>query len=120
MIRRLSAILCGIALTWFCAATGLFLLGELNGPFRCNRSWSLARGRISELKEGLYQFKIDNNRCPTGNGELLASHYVTSQSLVDPWGTPLAFSCSDEDVDARSAGPDHIFETDDDVTERLR
>ena len=117
MIRKFCLILGGIALTWLCAATGLFLLHEFSTMSSCpGGKHRIARMRAREFAMGVAQFEIDNNRCPTGNDELIEGRYVTRQGAVDTWGTTIAFSCSRDDVRASSAGPDRMFGSADDIT----
>jgi len=115
MIRRFCAVLVGIAVTWLCALAGLVRLDEAT-TFRCPSKPRMARMKAIEVMQALEQFEIDNNRCPTGNDELLEGRYVTAHALVDPWGTAIAFSCSGRDFHARSAGADRTFGTPDDIT----
>jgi hypothetical protein len=116
MIRRRLAFIGGVALTWTCVATGLSLLGACfvsYGPCKPH----IARRSISDVEQALMQYRIDNNRCPTGNDDLIRGQYIYTAALVDPWGTAIAYSCSlKEEPRARSAGPDRIFDTPDDVT----
>ena len=50
----------------------------------------------------------------------MADGSVGARDFVDPWGTSIVYSCSTEDPDGdvtvRSAGPDRIFNTADDIT----
>ena len=46
----------------------------------------------------------------------VAEKYLTPRATTDPWGTPLAISCSEDDWNARSAGSDRCFGTADDIT----
>jgi len=56
--------------------------------------------------------------CPTRTLEL--NHFVPALHAVDPWGTPYQFLCGKQfnvtGVRMRSAGPDHRFDTTDDIT----
>ena len=47
--------------------------------------------------------------------DLIAGGYIDEPRFLDPWRTRIAFSCSEEDTTARSAGPDRVFGTSDDV-----
>jgi len=115
MIRRFCAILIGIALTWSCAAAGLFLLDDFC-TIKCSKQ-RIARQKAREIVSMLWQFEIENQRCPTGNLELIENGDISAHTLVDPWGTVMAFGCSDDGPRARSAGPDRKFGTADDVTD---
>ena len=117
MIRRFCAILVGIALTWACAATGLFLLNTFSCHGCCGGGSRLHRAflGVREFEQGLTQFEIDHDRCPRNSDELVGGGYVNPRSLVDPWGKSLFFTCKDGEPRASSAGPDHIFGTPDDV-----
>ena len=119
MIARFCAVLVGIALTWACAATGLFLLDDAT-TFRCPSKHRIARMRLGEIMQGLQEFEINNNnRCPTSYDELRERRYITSQSLRDPWGTAYEIRCSGWAFHVRSAGPDRTFDTGDDVAGEL-
>jgi hypothetical protein len=109
---KLCATFCGIALTWFCAATGLFLRFDctLRAP-----GLAIARARIRDVAQAVREYAVDHGRCPRSSQELLAPGLVSQASLVDPWGKALTFSCTHEDVTVESAGPDHVFRTADDI-----
>lgn len=114
MIRKFCLVLCGIALTWFCAATGLFFLSGFRCTLRTPRL-AVARARVLEIEHAATQYSIEFDRCPRGDDDLIAAHLISPVSLTDPWKTVIAFSCSDQDVKVESAGPDGIFGTWDDV-----
>jgi hypothetical protein len=117
VLRRGALLLCGFALTWMCAAFGLFLLA---GPDtrKLPRSSSTARAQVRELERSVLLFQIEHGRCPKSNDDLIASGYADASNLVDPWCTPIPVRCTQDDVAATSAGPDRIFGTADDVTNR--
>ena len=85
---------------------------------------------FSTLKEALHTFQIDNGRypttdeglnalvtCPPGFSNYWHGPYIESVPL-DEWGTPFKYECvSSEPYQLRSAGPDRIFDTEDDITE---
>jgi len=111
----IGAIMCGILVTWTTAALGyqLFRPGICHG-----RSWSLARSRLMEIATGIATYKIDNGRaaCPTWD-DLIGRSYVARGVVTDPWGTSNTFHCAaNGDVVIRSAGPDRLFHTDDDIS----
>ena len=115
VLLRGALLLCGFAFTWTCAALGLFLLGGPGRVCRLPLPSHVADARTAEIRHGIFLFQIDRKRCPTSIEELIAGDYVTSRDFVDPWGTAIAFRCTDDDVIARSAGPDRTFGTGDDV-----
>lgn len=54
--------------------------------------------------------------CPTASS-LVDGHAVNEKiTATDPWGTPYAITCQDDDVRVRSAGPDQRLDTADDIT----
>jgi hypothetical protein len=116
VLLRTGLLLCGFALTWMCAAFGLFLLS--GPPTYVPGRATIARVRVRQVPQGISVFQIERNRCPDSKDDLVAGGYVDARNLVDPWGTPIAFRCSDDDVSATSAGPDRIFGTPDDVSNR--
>jgi hypothetical protein len=106
---RFLGLLGGVALTWACAAFGVMALA------RCPSSpTKTAKLRILDVQSGITQHLIVENRCPTP-GDLIGGKYIHPRSLVDPWGTSIAYWCHGEAVDIRSAGPDSVFNTADDI-----
>jgi hypothetical protein len=108
-----GAIVCGVAVTWTAASFGYHLVGcrSLGGG-----SHRIARQRVRETSQGIWMHMIDTDRCPS-HEDLIAGQYVAQRSLVDPWGTSIVFRCVPGIiVSVRSAGPDHIFHTGDDIT----
>jgi hypothetical protein len=115
MIGKFCGILVGIALTCFCAATGLFFLRGLGGCTLHRPGLSVARQRVQNVEDALSWYAIERRQCAPTSEDLVARGFVDPTSLVDPWGTHIAFRCSNESADATSAGPDRIFGTPDDV-----
>jgi len=115
---RFFGLLGGVTLTWACAAFGVMaLIDTAFVSYRCPSSpTKTAKMRILDLQSGLSQYQIDNlGRCPTP-GDLIREKYTQPRNLVDPWGTSIAYWCPPEDIAIRSAGPDKLFNTDDDIT----
>jgi hypothetical protein len=107
-IALIAAIMCGILATWAAADFGYQLLH----PRGCSRP---GPGHVLQTAHGISNFLSVNDRCPTRDD--LAGRYVSAHLLVDPWGTSITFHCSSNgDVFVRSAGPDRLFHTDDDIT----
>jgi hypothetical protein len=52
--------------------------------------------------------------CPTLD-ELIAAKRLSREKSLDPWGTPYDLRCEGDFIDVRSAGPDRVFGTPDDV-----
>ena len=107
----MGAVVCGIAVTWAAAGFGYLMLY----PPGCVLRAKPGVVRVAQTRQGISTFLIDNNRCPTRDD--LAGQYVSPGSLVDPWGTSITFHCAGDDIVVRSAGPDRVFHTADDVTE---
>jgi hypothetical protein len=113
---RLFGLLAGVAFTWACAAFGVMaLIDNALVSYRCPAPTKMATQRILEVQSGLAQHQITESRCPTP-GDLISGKYMHPGSLVDPWGTGIAYWCHGEDLEIRSAGPDKLFNTDDDIT----
>jgi len=112
VLTRAALLLCGIALTWVCAACGLFLVTM---PHRCGSNVRRAVLQARAIDNGLVQAQFEHGRCPTRD-ELIAGKYVAVRELIDPWGTSIAFSCAGDAIIVKSAGPDRLFGTADDVT----
>ena len=111
-------LLAGVALTWACAAFGVMAL--THGPFAshgCRPPSKMAKLMVQETHSALLQYQIDSDRSPT-RYDLTNARYVNRRSLIDPWGTSIASWCRGENVEVRSAGPDKLFKTDDDITQR--
>ena len=107
----MGAVVCGVAVTWAAAGFGYLLLYPPGCVIRARPGLLRAR----ETRQGISMFLIDHNRCPTRDD--LAGKYVSPRSLVDPWGTSITFHCDGDDIVVRSAGPDRVFHTADDITE---
>ncbi|MEM6992673.1 MAG: type II secretion system protein GspG [Myxococcota bacterium] len=74
-----------------------------------------ARSDALTMATMLEQYRIEHRgNCPSDIAALRAAD-ITKRIRDDPWGTAYAFSCDGSDVVVRSAGPDHEFETDDDI-----
>jgi hypothetical protein len=115
MIKRLCAVLCGIALTWTCAAFGLFVLTADRCTLRTPKS-QVARARVREIEDAVSHYRLARGQCPPTSDDLFKHTDVNPSSLLDPWGTSIPYWCSDDGAEAISAGPDRIFGTADDIT----
>jgi len=114
VLLRTALLLCGVALTWLCAAFGLFVITgqHCSGPSKHRR----AHMQAIELGQAVLQYQIEQQKCPATNDDLARERYVLPGFFVDPWGTSLAYWCTADEVKVRSAGPDHVFGTADDVS----
>jgi hypothetical protein len=113
---RLLGLLGGVALTWACAAFGVMALIDTSlVSDRCPAPTKIAKLRILELQSGLTRYQRTESRCPAP-GDLIREQYPHPHGLVDPWGTSMVYWCHGEDLEIRSAGPDKLFNTGDDVT----
>ena len=83
--------------------------------YRCPARPKLAALRVGGVRAALTQYQIEKGRCPTSQDDLIDGKYVNARELVDPWGTSIAYWCHGEEAAIRSAGPDKLFNTDDDV-----
>ncbi len=118
MIGRFCAIACGLALTWTCAAVGLSILTTHGCVGRkVHNAHGRARNIVRGIDFALSMYLVDRHRCPATRDDLIAEGYADARDFVDPWGTSVAFWCSQDLQMVRSAGPDHIFDTADDVTD---
>ena len=75
---------------------------------------------VADVRSSITQYQIDERQCPPSRDVLISDKYVNARQLVDPWGTSIAYWCHDEDVEIRSAGPDKLFNTADDLTNEAR
>ena len=114
---RSALLLCGVALTWTCAAFGLLVSQFAFGSHGCPSRVRIASLRVREIDSAIAQYQIDQRRCPRELDDLVAGKYVNAHGLVDPWKRTFQFKCTDDDDDTRvvSAGPDGIFGTADDI-----
>ena len=116
-LPRGGLILCGVALTWACAAFGVFVMKM---PHGC-RSPNWVKYQVGDLANAVATYQIERDRCPTTWDDLVSGGYLYPQSkLVDCWGTKIVFSCSDEEILVTSAGRDRRFGTGDDVVRHRR
>lgn len=112
VLLRAGIFLCGVALTWICAAFGLFWSAA---PHGCGSTVRFAQTRVIALRDAVATYQIETGRCPTTSYELIAGRYIKPAGLIDNWGTGIRVSCTDDQVRVMSAGPDHRFGTADDV-----
>ena len=68
------------------------------------------------LRSAVMLYVADNPRgCPTVE-ELVSERYLDgSRRTSDAWDTPFQISCEDGDISVFSAGPDLVFNTEDDI-----
>ena len=116
---RAGLLFCGVALTWTCAAFGLFV-GKVGGSTLSIPGFREARVRVGEVRQAVTTYQIERNRCPTTSDDLIAGGYIDERRFLDPWRTRIAFSCSEEEANVRSAGPDRVFGTPDDIRDPPR
>jgi hypothetical protein len=114
--RQGALLLCGMALTWTCAAFGLLVSQFVFGSHACPSRVRIASLRLREIDTAIAQYQVDQRRCPKTSDDLVAGKYLTAQGLVDPWKRTIQFKCTDNDTRVVSAGPDGAFGTTDDVT----
>jgi hypothetical protein len=111
-----GALLCGVAVTWAAAGFGLRLV--YYGP-HCGGGVKVSRDRVRDIAFAATLHYVDNDlRCPDRD-DLVGGELVSRKDLVDAWGTSITFRCIPDGggvVVVRSAGPDHLFHTDDDIT----
>ena len=115
VFRRAALILCGVALTWTCAAFGLLVSQGVFGGCRSPSRRNQAFHRVLAVEAAIAQFQIDRGRCPRSPAELSDGGFVNEHDLVDPWHRSIMFTCTNDDARAQSAGADGEFGTADDV-----
>jgi hypothetical protein len=121
------AIIVGTALTpgaaWLGWSGGLRCLFQTCCP--PPRVWH-AKLRVKTARDAVVAFTIDQDRCPTGEPELLEGRYMSADVAKGPWGTRLFYHCEmkqaavdiDDELWVVSAGPDRRFGTEDDISSR--
>jgi hypothetical protein len=112
--RQGALLLCGVALTWTCAAFGL-LVSQLVSGSGCPSRVGIASRRVHEVDTAIGQYQAVRGQCPTTANDLLDGNFISAWHLVDPWKRSIRFTCTGEDTHVTSAGPDGIFGTADDV-----
>jgi hypothetical protein len=59
---------------------------------------------------------VSHENCPSADDLITSAHpTATHASPTDAWEVPFRITCRDGDAEVRSAGPDGVFSTDDDV-----
>jgi hypothetical protein len=78
----------------------------------------ISQARVAEIKEALLAHLAVEKKCPAALDDLIRDRAVDRHSLNDAWGTPIAYRCSDRGTQVRSAGPNKVFGTADDITSK--
>jgi len=115
---RAGLILCGMAVTWMCAAFGLLASDMVFGPIRCHSAFKPALQQVRTIEYAVARYQIDHDPCTATKDDLIGNGYVDRKTFEDPWGTTITFACHygpDGDVRVQSAGPDRVFGTADDI-----
>jgi len=116
---RAGLLFCGVALTWTCAAFGLFV-GDMGKCTLSVPEFREARLRMGDVRQAVTTYQIERNRCPRDRYDLIQGGYIDARRFVDPWRRPIAFLCSAEDTTVISAGSDRVFGTADDINDPPR
>ena len=114
-LGRFAVILCGVALTWTCAAVGLVFYNMSHGCRLGGGKIQPTKHEVRSIEFALERYWLDHDRCPATKDDLLANGYLSAKELVDPWGRSIAYWCSEDDSSVTSAGPDGVFGTFDDI-----
>ena len=115
---RAGLILCGVSVTWMCAAFGLRVSDAVFSIRGCRSRIKPALLQVRAIESGLTQYQIDHDPCTATKDDLIGNGYVDRKTFEDPWGTTITFACHygpDGDVRVQSAGPDRVFGTADDI-----
>ena len=118
VFARAGLLLCGVALTWTCAAFGLLASYVIVTGGGCHMRSQVkpALHQVRAIESAVSWYQIDHDRCPKTKDDLIANGYVDRKTFDDPWSTPIRFTCDTDDVRVSSAGADRVFGTWDDVT----
>ena len=87
----------------------------------CGRSRLSPEKRVAADLNGIcstvriWQSAVGHPVCPA-KAELERYSYASPNDWKDPWGGIYEYACDGGTIVARSAGPDHVFGTRDDVT----
>ena len=90
-----------------------------NALFQSNKG--LAKTQISSFRQAIGQYKINEKRLPSSLDDLVqeteSGYSYLSEDTVpeDPWGTPYEYRVDGNKYSIRSAGPDKMPDTDDDI-----
>ena len=76
---------------------------------------NVARERVRQIDAALASYRGERRRCPATASELAANAHLAPGTFQDPWDTSIAYWCSDRGATVTSAGPDRMFNTDDDL-----
>jgi hypothetical protein len=112
---RAGLLLCGVALTWVCAAFGLLASQFVFVGRGCPARTTQAAHRVQAVEGAIAQFQIYRGRCPQTLGELADGGFVSPSDLDDPWHRSIVFTCAGDEARVASSGPDGIFGTPDDI-----
>ncbi len=77
---------------------------------------SLAKSQIILFRDALSQFRLKHERLPGTLDELVRVGLLNEDPVpADPWGNPYLYRSEDRTFYIASAGPDGIFENEDDI-----
>ncbi|MBN2383427.1 DUF4388 domain-containing protein [bacterium] len=74
------------------------------------------RLKFDRIQYALKIFYLNNRSFPSSLDRLVNDKYLTQQDILDVWGNAFDLSSSDLDNEIRSAGPDGIMHTPDDIS----
>jgi hypothetical protein len=96
----------------------MFLHTYVSGSVHPTQSDSGNHTKLSLLmiRQAAEVYRVDHlDECPMPE-RLKTAHLLSASSLLhDPWGTPYAISCTEDETMASSAGPDRRWGTADDI-----
>lgn len=76
----------------------------------------MTRNKIQQVHTRSTAYQVDNGRYPKSFDELTKGEYISSDETKDSWDNPMQFEGGDDiRPEITSAGPDGVFDTEDDV-----
>ena len=80
---------------------------------------SVTRSKIQQVHAGSEKYHADNGRYPTSFHELTNLNHIPTDATKDAWDNPMQLEGGeDSPPEITSAGPDGVFDTDDDIHSR--
>src|SRR5690349_12360595 len=73
---------------------------------------------INSIKMAVVQYEMEKSKYPESLADLVSGdkHYLDQEKVpTDPWGHEFKYYLKGDLVKIRSAGPDEIFDTEDDI-----
>ena len=80
-----------------------------------------AKANVTTIKLAIAQYEMENGKLPQALSDLVSGekHYLDRETVPkDDWGNEFTYYMKGDLVKVRSAGPDGVFETEDDIVNK--